>query len=88
MKNEKAIYILDPALSWKTFKLLQDILPKDTGPAPIHGDRMLWQLLRDKQINLWFESRDDLMIGTSLPKGRKFYLLKNPKNEKTKNNKL
>ena len=41
MKN-KTIYLLSPNISWKTFKMLQDKLVKDSGPKPLNGDKMLW----------------------------------------------
>ena len=62
-------YILDTKIKFKTFKLLQKRLVRDSGPTPVHGDRMLWEMLRDKQIVCWFakDMPGDMGIGLKLP---------------------
>ena len=73
--EKKKIYLLSPEIKWKTFKLLQDKLVKDSGPTPIHGDKILWQMLRDKKIICWFadDMPNDMGIGIKLPKRYKDY---------------
>lgn len=67
---EKKLYILEPKIKWKTFKMLQDRLVKDTGPIPVQADKILWKMLRDKQIYCWFaqDMPDDMGIGLEIPK--------------------
>ena len=81
MKNKKTLYLLDSKISWKTFKMLQDKLVKDSGPTPKHGDKVLWQMLRKKQIYCWFadDMPNDMGIGLEIPKGYKIKMIKNPK---------
>jgi len=73
MKKNKTIYLLSPKINWKTYKLLQDKLVKDSGPVPVNGDKVLWGMLREKMIYCWFEEVRpnmgiDVSIGTKLPK--------------------
>ena len=76
---DPSIYI-DPSISWKTFKLLNDRLVKDTGPVPVHGTRILWQLLREKKILCYFSNSlpNDMGITLKVPKGR-FLIIKDAK---------
>lgn len=80
MKKQPPIYLLDPSISWKTFKMLYDKLVRDSGPSPEHGDRMLWEMLKEKLIYCWFdplpEHRGDMPLGLVLPKGRKIVIIK------------
>lgn len=82
MKKEKAIYILDSGLSWKTFKKLNEGLSFDSGPVPVHGDRILWQLNKEKKITLFFDTEieNELFIG-KIPRGRKVYVIKENKED-------
>lgn len=63
------LYLLDSKIKWKTFKMLQDKLVKDSGPTPANADKMVWQMLRDKKIYCWFseEMKNDMGVGTELP---------------------
>jgi len=74
----KELYLLSPKIKWKTFKLLQDKLVKESGPVPIHGDKALWHLLRDKKILCWFSEdfKDDMVIGLEIPKRYKKWSIK------------
>ena len=67
---KKEIYLLSPKMKWKTFKLLQDKLVKESGPVPVQGDKALWHLLRDKRICCWFadDMPNDMGIGLEIPK--------------------
>ena len=55
MKTKPPIYVLDFDLDWKVFKILQDKLVQDSGPKPIHVDKVLWGILREKMIFCLFE---------------------------------
>jgi len=85
MKKEKKkkppIYLLDYRLKWKVFKMLQDKLVQRSGPVPVQGDKVLWQMLRDKRIYCWFDPliKNDMRLGFELPKNRKVKILKNAK---------
>jgi len=72
-RKEKLIYLVDHKIKWETFKKLQEKLVKDSGPTPEHGDRILWEMLKDKQIYCWFgdDWRDDMGVGLKLPEGYK-----------------
>ena len=68
--KKKTLYLLSDKIKWETFKLLQDKLVKDSGPKPVHGDKVLWRMLRDKQILCWFaeDMPGDMGIGLEIPK--------------------
>ena len=70
-------YWLSPQLSWKTFKKICDGVP-DSGPTPIHGDKVLWQMLRDRSCNIYIDDKqpDDPIIVTLKPINKGDYLLK------------
>ena len=51
-------YWFDPKIDYKTFKKVCDKFP-DTGPTPKEGDRVLWEMLRDRQINIGLQNGDD-----------------------------
>ena len=78
MTSKQPIYLLDLKLKWKTFKILQDKLVKDSGPKPMNGEKMLWEMMRAKQILCWFDPLypNDMKIGLKLPK-RKIRIVKN-----------
>ena len=50
----KTIYFLDAKIKWKAFKKLQDLVKLDI--KPMQADKVLWQMLRDRQISCWFLS--------------------------------
>jgi hypothetical protein len=66
----KELYILSPKMKWRTFKLLQKKLVKDDGPTPIHGDKAIWNLLKEKRIYCWFaeDMKNDMGLGLEIPK--------------------
>lgn len=75
-------YLLDHRISWKTFKLLHDrFVQPDGGPEPVHMDKVLWQMLRDRQIYCWYseDMPGDMGIGLEVPKNMKIIVLSNPK---------
>jgi len=80
-KKKLHIYVLDHTISWEIFKLLQEKLIIDEGPTPEHGDRVLWEMLKDKQIYCWFDPEvpGDMGIGLELPKGKEIRVITNPK---------
>jgi hypothetical protein len=70
MKKKKTLYLLDHKINWSTFKKLQKKLVKDEGPTPEHGDRVVWNMLRDKSIYCWFaeDIPGDMGLGLEIPK--------------------
>jgi len=44
-------YWLSYKISWKRFKELNDPCRGDI--VPLHGDKMLWELLKDRRINMY-----------------------------------
>lgn len=73
----KKIYLFDHKISYKTFKLVMDKYAQD-GITPVHLDKILWQMNRDRQIYVWIDdSGDPICIGTKLPKGE-IKIIKNP----------
>ena len=61
-----------PKMSWKTFKKLNDPFQGDI--VPMHADRILWKMLRDREINLYLsdskkDKNDPLIITTRNIKG-------------------
>lgn len=79
--KHKTIYLLDPKLKWKTFKLLQDKLAPLEGVVPVHFDKIVWQLMKDRRIYCWFDPnvKRDMKMGLELPKNVEISLLTNPK---------
>ena len=78
---KEVIFVVSPKTKWRTFKLLQDKLVKDSGPVPEQGDKVLWQMIRDKQIYAWFtdEIPGDMALGVKLPKGKKIRVISSKK---------
>jgi hypothetical protein len=73
----KTLYLLSPKIKWKTYKLLQKEIVKDRGPVPVHSDKIIWQMLRDKKIYCWFcqEEPNDMMLGLELPKYKELKII-------------
>jgi hypothetical protein len=69
MVKNKKIYLLDRKLKWKTFKMLQDKLVRDSGPVPMEVDKAYWHLLREGRILCWFadDMKNDMGIGLEIP---------------------
>jgi len=79
-KKKKPIYLLAPELKWRVFKELQDKLVRDSGPVPVHGDKILWQMMRDRKIYCWFDFvkfPNDMGVGIKLPKNREIKVITN-----------
>lgn len=70
MKHIKTLYLLSDKIKWKTFKLLQEKMVKQSGPVPKHGDKVLWEMLKEKKILCWFaeDMPNDMGIGTEIAK--------------------
>jgi len=77
--KKKHIYVLDHKLKWKVFKTLQDKFVKQNGPVPQNMDKVLWHMLKDKQIYCWFdpEIKNDMRL-VKLPKNKEYRLITNP----------
>ena len=72
------IYYFDPAISYKTFKKVMDKFP-DSGPTPANIDKILWQMLRDRKINIAIDTKavDDPVVFTLKRIPSKATLLRN-----------
>jgi len=68
--KKKILYILSSKIKWKTFKILQDKLVRDSGPTPVGVDKILWEMLREKKIMCWFaeDMKEDMGLGLVIPK--------------------
>ena len=59
-------YWINPKIKWKVFKELNKPFQGDL--VPVNGDKMLWQMLRDRKINMYLsdlkKDKDDPMIIT------------------------
>ncbi len=57
---------LSPTIKWQTFKKLNK--PFQGSIVPVKMDKMLWEMLRDRKINIYFsdlkKDKDDPMIIT------------------------
>lgn len=64
---------LSPKIGWRAFKKLSDAVNKfvnEQGPYPMHIDKVLWQMLRDRQINMYLDMKqpeDPLVITLKSP---------------------
>jgi hypothetical protein len=61
-----------PKIKWSIFKKLN--APYQGDIVPQHGDKILWQMLRDRQINIYFsdlkkDKNDPIIITTNPIKG-------------------
>jgi len=77
----KDLYLLHHTIKWKTFKILQEKLTKDSGPVPVNGDKVLWRMLKDKKIYCYFcqEMKWDMGVGLEIPKCKKLIIIKSHK---------
>ena len=84
-KKEKKEYWFDPEMKWRTFKLIMDKLPKD-GIFPMHIDKILWQMLRDRKINILYSptQKDDPIKITTKQPPKRFYKISTPKSHERK----
>jgi len=69
---KKTIYLISPEIDYKTFKKLHDKFVIETGLQPDEMEKILWEMLRDKQIYCWFSNDcpNDMVIGFEIPKGK------------------
>ena len=52
-------YWINPKISWKNYKYLYEKTgTKDSGPIPKEFDRMLWELLRDRKLNIYITDKE------------------------------
>ena len=50
---------LSPKISYKTYKLLHDkTAVKDSGPTPEHFDKILWQMLKERKLNIYITDKE------------------------------
>lgn len=66
-------YWLSPQIKFKTFKTLNDKLYPKPDIKPMHADKIIWQLLKDRKINIFIENSNDPLCLTikSIPRGAK-----------------
>ena len=57
-------YWLSPKISFKTFKLLNKKFYPKPDIVPVNGDRIIWNMLKERKINIYLEDSDDPMILT------------------------
>ena len=78
MREMKEIYLISPDIKWSIFKKLYGIVP-DTGPTTKELPRVLWEMVRDKQIYCFFDNPEgEMAVSTKLPKNKKIIIIKNP----------
>ena len=74
-------YWLDPKIEYKAWKAICAKFP-DSGPKPKEGDRILWKMLRDREINIFLELEDTddpiQITKKEMPKGAR--IITSPKN--------
>jgi hypothetical protein len=72
-------YWLSPKIKYKTFKLLNKKLYPKPDITPVNGDRILWKMLKKRQINIFIEESDDPLCLTlkAIPKKAKLIILTN-----------
>ncbi len=75
---KKEIYFFSPKISYKTFKAVCDKFP-DSGPTPKNIDKMLWKMLRERQINIGLRDSDDPIFITLKPIPKDATLLTSPR---------
>ena len=72
---------LDPKISWKTFKVLNEKISPPQSITPKNGERILWEMLRERKINMFIDSKspEDPIVLTlkSIPK--QATIISNPK---------
>ena len=65
-------------MKWKTFKLLQQKLIKDSGPVGIGFDKAIWKLNKERKLYCGFtnEVPNDMWVGLKIPKGWRPIIIK------------
>jgi len=82
MKKEKRkLYLFDHRILWRNFKKIMDSI-SDSGPVPIHGDKILWEMVKKRIIYILIDPKvkypkDPSIITTELPKNTDIYIIKN-----------
>ena len=69
-------YWLNPKISFKTFKLLNKKFYPKPDIIPMNGDKIIWQLLRDRKINIFIKNSADPLCLTLLPIPKNAKLIK------------
>jgi len=67
------LYLISDKMKWKTFKMLQKKLVKESGPIGIGFDKAIWSLNKKKKLYCGFSTaiKDDMWIGLKIPKNWK-----------------
>ena len=61
MKKEIKKYWLNPRINFKTYKLLHDkTAQKDSGPTPKNFNRILWEMLKERKLNIYITNKSVL----------------------------
>jgi len=75
-------YWLDPKISYKTYRLIHDKTGvKDSGPVPKNFDKVLWQMLKKRKLNIYITDKlvdDDNWFPTIKNIPKKAVLLSTP----------
>ena len=69
VSHKNGLFWLSPKISWKTFKILNEKISPSRGIVPKNGEKILWQMLRDRQINIFIDSKstEDPIVITLKP---------------------
>ena len=82
MNKKYKKYWLSPKIKFQTWKTICDKFP-DSGPTPKNGDRILWELLHERKINIYIQDGNDPINITLKPIPPKAILIASPKEWKT-----
>ena len=69
---------LDPKIDYEVWRTINNNFP-DSGPTPQEAERILWEMMRDRQINIYLEDTDDPIVITTNPIPTGATLITNPK---------
>ncbi|KKR45483.1 MAG: hypothetical protein UT82_C0028G0015 [Parcubacteria group bacterium GW2011_GWB1_40_14] len=73
----KKQYYFSPDISYKAFKRVCDKFP-DSGIVPLNIDKMLWQMLRERKINIGLRNSDDPIFISIKPMPKNASLITDP----------
>ena len=82
MNKETKKYWLSPKLSYKNWKLICSKFP-GSGPTPVQADKVLWEMLRDRQVNVFLEDSDDPIHITTEQFPKNALIIKNYNDKQT-----
>ena len=74
---KKKQYYFSPDISYKAFKRVCDKFP-DSGIIPLHLDKMLWKMLRERKINIGLRNTNDPIFISIKPMPKGASLITNP----------